>query len=97
MGYYEIEERIKIRNDLTKGLRQKKITFKSESLWGAEIKAKRIIFELMCDRKIIREYDYNNKQKKSGKDEFRYRTLSWYPFDLSIKKRKYKISGYDDY
>ena len=65
----------------------------------AKIRAKRMIFELMCDRKIIREYDYKNKQQKFGVDTIKYKTLQWYPFDKPYsfeKKRKFKISSYED-
>lgn len=53
---------------------------------------------MLCDKKIIREYDYDNKQKKTGEDTIRYRTLSWYPFDrgFSKRKKKYSISTYQD-
>jgi len=97
--FYEKDERVSIRNSFTKGLKQKKIVFKSCDFSIAEIRAKRIIFELLCDRKIIREYDYDNKQKKSGKDTLRYRTLSWYPYDKPYsfdKNNKYKVSGYEE-
>jgi len=97
--FYDKEERVNIRNSFTKGLKQKKIIFKSTNLDIALIRAKRIIFELLCDQKIIREYDYNNKQKKDGRDTIRYRTLSWFPYDKSYsfdEKRKYKISSYQD-
>jgi len=96
---YDKNERVEIRNALTKGLKQKKIVFKSCDFYSAEIRAKRIIFKLLCDRKIIREYDYDNKQKKTGEDDIRYRTLKWYPFDRPYslrKQRKYKISEYQD-
>lgn len=99
VGYYLKQNRDKIRSSLTKGIKQKKITFKSSDLYTAKIRAKRIIFELLCDRKIIREYDYKNKQQKFGVDSIRYRTLKWYPFDKSHsinETRKYKISGYED-
>ena len=46
---------------------------------------------MLCDKKIIREYDYDNKQKKTGEDTIRYRTLSWYPFDRGFSKKKKNI------
>ena len=96
--FYEKDERVTIRNSFTKGLKQKKIVFKSSNFFLAETRAKRIIFKMLCDRKIIREYDYDNKQKKTGQDTLRYRTLSWYPYDKPYsfdKNKKYMISGYD--
>ena len=96
--FYEKDERVSIRNSFTKGLKQKKIVFKSSNFFLAETRAKRIIFKMLCDRKIIREYDYDNKQKKTGQDTLRYRTLSWYPYDKPYsfdKNKKYMISGYD--
>jgi len=98
VSFYAPEDRIKIRNSLTKGLKQKKIILKSYGLYAAQIKAKRTIFELLCDKKIIREYDYDNKQKKSGINTIRYKTLSWYPFDFNSygEKSKYKISTYKE-
>ena len=96
--FYEKDERVSIRNSFTKGLKQKKIVLKSSNFFLAETRAKRIIFKMLCDRKIIREYDYDNKQKKTGQDTLRYRTLSWYPYDKPYsfdKNKKYMISGYD--
>ena len=96
--FYEKDERVSIRNSFTKGLKQKKIVFKSSNFFLAETRAKRIIFKMLCDRKIIRGYDYDNKQKKTGQDTLRYRTLSWYPYDKPYsfdKNKKYMISGYD--
>ena len=96
VGFFEKKERIKIKQQLTKGLKQKKIIFKNMGFSTAKVRAKREIFDLLCKSKIFRPYQNDYTKGKGYVRSNEYRTLKWYPFDYSItnEDKKFKISGY---